>query len=142
MKPRLIIALLASVASISTASILFLDGSSQSQAKVVGGQTAIEIKWGEGSEAGVPEAATTAQTSTEPIRDEESYVFAGKCANGASYRLFSYQRNISGVRRSYYDYSGPAGMGSVASDATPKVMAVRICRPTAEIISAYYWESH
>lgn len=142
MKPRLLIALLASIASISTASILFLDGSSRPQTKGAGGQTAIEIKWGEGSEAGVPEAAITQNINAEPIRDEETYVFAGKCANGESYRFVSYQKNTAGARHSYYDFSGPAGTGTVESEAAPKVMAVRICRKAAEIISANYWESH
>lgn len=142
MKPSLIIALVLSLASISSASILFLDGASKTSSKPIGSQPTIEMKWGEGSEAGVPAGATTHETTAAPMRDDETYVFAGKCANGAPYRFVAYQKNTSGKLHSYYDYSGPAGTGVVQSDTTPKVMAVRICRQSAEIISANYWESH
>lgn len=133
MKPRFIIALVVSIASISSASILFLDMPSKSLAKGVGNSTSVEIKWGEGSEAGVPEAALA--------QNAETYVFAGKCANGEPYRLVSYQKNISGSQQSYYDYNGPVGTGTVQSETDPKVMAVRICHKSAEIISTNYWES-
>ncbi len=52
----------------------------------------------------------------------------------------SYQKKIGGLQLSYYDYDGPAGKSTVQSETPPKVMAVRICRPSAEIISASYWE--
>lgn len=71
---------------------------------------------------------------------EETAVFAGKCPNGDGYRLFAYQKQTEGMSLSYYDYTGPAGKGTVQSEATPRVMAVRICRPSAEIISTRYWE--
>jgi len=141
MKPRLIIALMLSIASISTASILFLDAPSKSSIKRATSQPTIEIKWGEGSEAGVPEEATTLNTNSAPVNVDETYVFAGKCSNGNSYRIVSYQKVMSGNVRSYYDYSGPAGTGTIQSETEPKVMAVRVCRSAAEIISAQYWES-
>lgn len=142
MNPRLIIALLASVASISAASILFLHAPSHAFSKRSAPQPTIEVKWGEGSEAGVPEPATSPTTRGEPSQAEETYVFAGTCANGESYRMVSYQKVKSGSSYSYYDYSGPAGTGTVQSETQPKVMAVRVCRKAAEIISAHYWESH
>lgn len=58
MKPRFLIPLLLFAASISTASMLFLDSPPKSSIKRVVPELPIEIKWGEGSEAGTPEAAT------------------------------------------------------------------------------------
>lgn len=141
MKPRFIIALVVSIASISSASILFLDTPPKSLAKGIGAPSTVEIKWGEGSEAGVPEAATAQNADAQRGREEEAYVFAGKCANGETYRLVSYQKSISGIRQSYYDYNGPVGTGTVQSETDPKVMAVRVCHKSAEIISTNYWES-
>ena len=57
MKPRFLIPLLVFTASISTASMLFLDKTPKSSIKRVMPESPIEIKWGEGSEAGTPEAA-------------------------------------------------------------------------------------
>lgn len=57
MKHRFMIGLVLCIASISSASILFLDSPSKPSAKGVGTPSTVEIKWGEGSEAGVPEAA-------------------------------------------------------------------------------------
>lgn len=56
MRPRMLIATLLAIASISSAAVLFLEKSDKSAIKRIEPQNAIEIKWGEGSEAGVPEA--------------------------------------------------------------------------------------
>ena len=72
--------------------------------------------------------------------DEETFVFNGKCHNGEPYRIFSYQKQVGGLSLSHYDYDGPAGKNTVQSNATPKVMAARVCRKFAEIINANYWE--
>jgi hypothetical protein len=141
MRPGFIIAVALSIASICSASMLFLDGSSKSPNKTLGSLPTVDMKWGEGSEAGVPATAVNQKTSASTLGDDESYVFAGKCPNGEPYRFVSYQKNMSGAVHTYYDYSGPAGNGTVESDTAPKVMAVRICRPSAEIISTSYWES-
>lgn len=141
MRPRLIIALMLSIASISTASILFLDAPSKSSMMRTTSLPSIEIKWGEGSEAGAPEAAAALAANTTSIHADDAYVFAGKCASGEPYRLVAYRKNIAGVAMSHYDYSGPVGTGTVQSETAPKVMAVRICHKSAEIISANYWES-
>ena len=79
-------------------------------------------------------------TNTSIKNDEETFVFAGTCPNGKTYRLVSYQRDLNGKTHSYYDYEGPVGTGTVQSNTPPKVMAVRICRQLAEIITANYWE--
>lgn len=72
--------------------------------------------------------------------NEETFVFAGRCASGESYRLVSYMRDVNGVSQSHYDYDGPVGKGTVRSETYPKVMAVRVCLQSAEIINAHYWE--
>jgi len=57
MKPSFIIALLLSIASFSTMAMLFWDDAPKSGSKKTAPPSSVEIKWGEGSEAGVPEAA-------------------------------------------------------------------------------------
>lgn len=91
----------------------------------------------------VSQSVYAASNKIEPIQlgnDEENFVFAGVCSNGASYRLHLYQRDMNGQLQSFYEYTGPAGTGIVQSDTPPKVMAARVCRQQAEIISARYWE--
>lgn len=85
-------------------------------------------------------ASTSDHRNSQLGNDEASFVFAGKCATQETYRLFSYQKNVAGLNLSFYDYEGPNGKGTVQSDASPKVMAARVCRRMAEIISANYWE--
>jgi hypothetical protein len=87
-------------------------------------------------------ALATAPEKARPRlgNDEESFVFAGKCSSGEPYRLLAYQKNVSGLAQPFYDYDGPVGKGTVQSDSTPKVMAVRICRRMAEIVNTHYWE--
>ena len=72
-------------------------------------------------------------TSYSMGNDEESFLFAGRCPNGQNYRLFSYQAQVGGQTEYFYDYEGPVGKGTVKTKATPKTMAVRICRALAEI---------
>ena len=83
---------------------------------------------------------STWAAQTQVGNNEETFVFAGTCPNGETYRLVSYQRNVYGMSQSYYDYEGPVGKGTVQSDSQPRVMAARICRKWAEIINANYWE--
>ena len=54
---RFTIALLLTVASISSAAMIFWDKPTKSSLKRFELPSAIEIKWGEGSEAGVPDGA-------------------------------------------------------------------------------------
>lgn len=85
-------------------------------------------------------SAKSGKLTHELGHNEETFIFAGTCFNGEPYRLFLYQKDLSGVSQSHYDYEGPAGKGTVTSNAPPKVMAARVCRKSAEIISASYWE--
>ena len=81
-------------------------------------------------------------TKIEPLmgNDEEAFVFAGICPNGEPYRLYAYSKHVKGLSRPHFDYDGPVGIGTVQSNTAPKVMAARICRKQAEIISTHYWE--
>jgi hypothetical protein len=85
-------------------------------------------------------AAKTEKLSAALASDETAFVFAGKCETDEPYRLVSYQKNVSGVPQSFYDYEGPNGKGTVRAETAPKVMAARVCRKMAEIINANYWE--
>ncbi len=73
---------------------------------------------------------TSGQTSGQ---DEDSIVFMGKCPNGAMYRLRAYDTYEAGMVKSFYDYEGPAGKGTIQSKTPPKVLAIRVCRALAEI---------
>ena len=84
--------------------------------------------------------AATEKTKAQLGHDEESFVFIGKCPNDTPYRLVSYKKTASGLSQSFYDYEGPNGKGTVRTETTPKVMAARVCRQSAEIINANYWE--
>jgi hypothetical protein len=86
-------------------------------------------------------SANTTSVHQPSSQDESTFLFAGKCHDGQPYRLVAYQKQISGQWRSYYDYTGPVGMGTVQTEATPRAMAVRVCRKSAEIVNARYWES-
>ncbi len=67
--------------------------------------------------------------------DEQEFLFSGRCENGAHYQLFSYQREVDGVKQWFYDYDAPLGKGSVKSDAEPKEMVWNIC---TESSNAYH----
>jgi hypothetical protein len=79
--------------------------------------------------------ASRLYVSTGP--DDTEFIFAGKCPNGESYRMHNYAKTIQGESLSFFDYQGPAGQGSVGTTATAQVMAARICRSSAEIMSVY-----
>lgn len=70
--------------------------------------------------------------------NEDVVVFAGRCFNGEEYRLRSYQKLDQAQSKSYYDYMGPAGIGTVQVDTEPNVMVARICLKLAEFISRDY----
>jgi hypothetical protein len=65
--------------------------------------------------------------------DDNTFIFAGRCPNGAMYRVHSYEQVQDGLTQSFYDYQGPAGKGTVRTSATPQTMVARICREMAEI---------
>lgn len=82
--------------------------------------------------------ANELQNTSGPLgNDDSEYVFAGKCANGEKYRLYSYMKTIDGQPESFYDYEGPVGKGTIRSSTTPRTLAVRVCRKLAEVIDDY-----
>jgi hypothetical protein len=81
-------------------------------------------------------ASDSVPRNLNPIKmgnDEETFTFAGRCPNGAPYRIVSYQMEVDGSLQSFYDYQGPAGEGAVRTNASPKKMVVRVCRELADI---------
>ena len=59
----------------------------------------------------------------------------GRCPNGDAVRLVSYEKQVEGDWKSFYDYQGPVGTGTVKTKTVPKVMASRVCIALAEIAS-------
>lgn len=66
--------------------------------------------------------------------DEQEFRFMGRCPDGATYRLHAYLKTVNDVNLPFYDYQGPAGVGTVKTAISPKVMAARVCRQRAEIL--------
>lgn len=60
--------------------------------------------------------------------DEQEFIFVGHCKGGANYKIISYEKNIDGVKQSFYDYSGPLGKDTVKSDLQPKEMVALVCQ--------------
>jgi hypothetical protein len=77
--------------------------------------------------------SNTEQAQEQLGNDEETFTFVGRCANGKSYRLYAYQLDVDGLRQSFYNYEGPAGQGTVRTNASPKKMAARACIESADI---------
>lgn len=65
--------------------------------------------------------------------DDDTHVFMGRCPSGEVYRLFSYDKQVDGRKRSFYDYKGPAGQGTVKTQTAPRVIMTRVCLSLAEI---------
>jgi hypothetical protein len=71
-----------------------------------------------------------------PLRDDaQEFIFAGHCPSGNAYRVIAYQLDVDGLSQSFYDYEGPAGKGTVQTNASPKKFVVRICHAQADINS-------
>jgi hypothetical protein len=67
--------------------------------------------------------------------DSQEFIFAGHCPSGDAYRVIAYQLDVDGLGQSFYDYEGPAGKGTVQTNASPKKFVVRICHAQADINS-------
>jgi hypothetical protein len=76
---------------------------------------------------------THAQTQMPLGNDDATFTFAGRCPTGESYHIFSYQMDVDGLTQSFYDYEGPAGKGTVRTNAPPRKMVSRICHASADI---------
>ena len=90
---------------------------------------------------GVTAASSWAATSTEgPAQHaanpaEAGLTITGRCPNGDAFRLVSYDKQVQGLWKSFYDYQGPVGVGTVRTQTAPRVMASRVCIALAEIAS-------
>jgi hypothetical protein len=80
-------------------------------------------------------AATTGVSGPRTVlgNDDDTYVFMGRCPSGEIYRLVSYDKEVNGLKQSFYDYEGPAGKGTVKTKTAPRVMMSRVCLALAEI---------
>ena len=65
--------------------------------------------------------------------DDDTFIFMGRCPNGEMYRLLAYDKQVDGFKRSFYDYEGPAGKGTIKSQTAPRVIASRVCLALAEM---------
>jgi hypothetical protein len=87
--------------------------------------------------AGMSLAATPngdpAQKAT--AQPEAGITMTGRCPNGDAFRLVSYDQEVDGLWKSFYDYQGPVGSGTVKTKTAPKVMVSRVCIALAEIAS-------
>jgi hypothetical protein len=74
-----------------------------------------------------------AQRALNPA--EAGITMTGRCPNGDAFRLVSYDKQVAGLWKSFYDYQGPVGAGTVRTQTAPRVMASRVCIALAEIAS-------
>lgn len=84
------------------------------------------------SMATTPRVDFAQQASKQP---DAVITMTGHCPNGDAFRLISYDQQVEGVWKSFYDYQGPVGAGTVKTKTAPKVMASRVCIALAEIAS-------
>lgn len=74
-----------------------------------------------------------AQHAANPA--EAGLTITGRCPNGDAFRLVSYDQQVEGLWKSFYDDQGPVGVGTVRTQTVPRVMASRVCIALAEIAS-------
>jgi hypothetical protein len=80
-------------------------------------------------------APTAAQGQSAREQKDREITMTGRCPNGDSYRLISYEKEVEGYWKSFYDYQGPVGVGTVKTQTAPRVMVSRVCIALAEIAS-------
>lgn len=78
-------------------------------------------------------ANTNENVTTTTENDDKEFIFAGRCPNGESYRIFSYEMEIDGLTQSFYNYEGPAGKGTIRTNIQPRKMLTRLCHELADI---------
>ena len=75
-------------------------------------------------------------SKTSPVafgNDEQDFVDTGQCPNGDLYRIRAYQMDVDGLTHKFYDFDGPAGKGTIRTNASPKKIVVRVCHELADI---------
>jgi hypothetical protein len=75
--------------------------------------------------------AASAISQTAPLKvtgeDDTEFLFVDKCQNGAAYRLKAYKITVNGESIQMYDYQGPRGTGTIASDVEPRQAKALLC---------------
>jgi hypothetical protein len=69
-----------------------------------------------------------ASQMTKVGEDQTDFVWVGKCANGASYRLAFEKQDVNGTQSPMFDYEGPLGKGSTLSSVEPRVAKEYVCK--------------
>jgi hypothetical protein len=82
--------------------------------------------------ASSPDAHNAQQVS---VQNDAGITMTGRCPNGDAFRLVAYDQQVDGLWKSFYDYQGPVGTGTVKTKTAPKVMVSRVCIALAEIAS-------
>lgn len=85
--------------------------------------------------ASMATAPTAAHGQAERAQQDRGILMTGRCPNGDAYRLISYEKEVEGYWKSFYDYQGPVGSGTVKTKTVPRVMVSRVCIALAEIAS-------
>ena len=85
--------------------------------------------------AGVSASDNVAPAHNASAASASGITMTGLCRNGEAFRLVAYEKQVDGVWKSFYDYQGPVGVGTVKTKTAPKVMASRVCIALAEVAS-------
>jgi hypothetical protein len=79
--------------------------------------------------------AVSERAPTTLLAQDTGITMTGRCPNGDAFRLVAYDKRVDGDWKSFYDYQGPVGSGTVKTKTGPKVMVSRVCIVLAEIAS-------
>lgn len=96
------------------------------------GMTAVLLVMAGTSVAASPNVDSAEKAFTHP---DAGITMTGRCPNGDAFRLLAYEKQVDGLWKSFYDYQGPVGVGTVKTKTGPKVMARRVCIALAEMAS-------
>ncbi|MEY4911259.1 MAG: hypothetical protein RL761_922 [Pseudomonadota bacterium] len=76
------------------------------------------------------QAADTSKTSMSGKitgEDDVEFLFVDKCKSGKPYRLKVYKIEVNGESIQMYDFDGPRGKGTIASDVEPRQAKALLC---------------
>jgi hypothetical protein len=82
--------------------------------------------------AASPDAATVRQGVA---LSDTGITMTGRCPNGEAFHLVSYDKQVEGLWKSFYDFQGPVGVGTVKTKTPPRVMVSRVCIALADMAS-------
>lgn len=76
----------------------------------------------------ITKAANASQSAAKITgEDETEFLFVDKCKSGKPYRLKAYKIEVNGEAIQMYDYAGPRGQGTIASDVEPRQAKALLC---------------